>query len=315
MGFPEIDLRKIKTVSIKRRKSKVEIGNLAKVVPSQKELANFLDSLPKILKASDFNLLIDKIVLAQKKRKPIIWMLGAHVVKCGLSPILIDLMNKKFITCLVFNGASAIHDLELGLWGKTSEDVAESLETGKFGMVKETALEFNSASVLAAKENLGLGQALGKKIWQNKSAYKRFSLLANAYQSKIPAMVHIAIGTDIVHQHPNFNAAFSGEASFKDFKVLCELVAKIKNGGVVLNVGSAVILPEVFLKALSVARNIYGRIDDFTTANFDMIAHYRPVTNVVTRPTLKKGLGLNFVGHHEIMIPLLAAGLKARLTK
>ncbi len=315
MSFPEIDLKKIKTVSIGTRKSKVEVKNLAKALSAQNNLPNFLNSLPKILKASDFNLLIGKIIQARRKGKPLIWMLGAHVIKCGLSPILIDLMNRKFITCLVFNGASAIHDLELGLWGKTSEDVAESLETGKFGMVKETALQFNSASIAAAKENLGLGQAVGKIISKNKSSYKKYSLLATTYRLRIPATVHIAIGTDIVHQHPNFNPAFSGEASFKDFKILCDQVSKIKNGGVVLNIGSAVILPEVFLKALSVARNIYGKIDNFTTANFDMIPQYRPLTNVVTRPVLKNGLGLNFVGHHEIMIPLLAAGLKGKLKR
>jgi len=314
MNFPEIDLNKIKTVSIKTRKSKVEIGNLAKVVSSV-NFSGFLNSLPKILKASDFNLLIDKIVSARRRKKPIIWMLGAHVIKCGLSPILVDLMNKKYITALVFNGASAIHDLELGLWGKTSEDVAESLDSGKFGMVKETASQFNSASVLAARENWGLGQALGEKIGASKSSYKKYSLLANASKLKIPATVHIAIGTDIVHQHPDFHPALSGEASFKDFKILCEQVGKIKNGGVVLNIGSAVILPEVFLKALSVARNIYGKIDNFTTANFDMIPQYRPLTNVVSRPVLKSGLGLNFVGHHEIMIPLLAAGLKAKINR
>lgn len=314
MTFPEIDLKKIKTISINTRKSKVEIGNLAKLW-QPKNFSGFLNSLPKILKASDFNLLLDKIISAQRKKKPLVWMLGAHVIKCGLSPVLIDLMNKRLITCLVFNGASAIHDLELSLWGKTSEDVAESLETGKFGMVKETASQFNSASVLAAKENLGLGQALGKKIFSSKSSYKKYSLLANAYRLKIPATVHIAIGTDIVHQHPDFYPALSGEASFKDFKILCEGISKIKNGGVVLNLGSAVILPEVFLKALSVARNIYGRIDNFTTTNFDMLPQYRPLTNVVTRPVQKSGLGLNFVGHHELMIPLLATGIKAKLNK
>ncbi len=314
MTFPEIDLKKIKTISINTRKSKVEIGNLAKLW-QPKNFSGFLNSLPKILKASDFNLLLDKIISAQRKKKPLVWMLGAHVIKCGLSPVLIDLMNKRLITCLVFNGASAIHDLELSLWGKTSEDVAESLETGKFGMVKETASQFNSASVLAAKEKLGLGQALGKKIFSSKSSYKKYSLLANAYRLKIPATVHIAIGTDIVHQHPDFYPALSGEASFKDFKILCEGISKIKNGGVVLNLGSAVILPEVFLKALSVARNIYGRIDNFTTTNFDMLPQYRPLTNVVTRPVQKSGLGLNFVGHHELMIPLLATGIKAKLNK
>ncbi|OGC75989.1 MAG: hypothetical protein A2145_00750 [candidate division Zixibacteria bacterium RBG_16_40_9] len=313
MSFPEIDLKKIKTVSIGTRKSKVEVKNLANVLASQNNLSTFLKSLPKILKALDFNLLIEKIIQARRKGKPLVWMLGGHVIKCGLSPILIDLMNRKFITTLVFNGASAIHDLELGLWGKTSEDVAESLETGKFGMVKETALQFNSVSILAAKENLGLGEALGKKIALSRFSYKKYSLLATAYRLKIPTTIHIAIGTDIVHQHPNFNPAFSAEASFKDFKILCEQVSKLKNGGVVLNIGSAVILPEVFLKALSVARNVHGKIDNFTTANFDMIPQYRPLTNVVTRPVLKNGLGLNFVGHHEIMIPLLAAGLKAKL--
>ncbi len=313
MSYPEVDLSRVKTYSIAKRKSKVEIENLAKVVAGKISIDQLLKSLPKILKAEDFNFLVDQIISARRKKKALVFMLGAHVVKCGLSPIIIDLMKHRFITHLALNGAGAIHDLELAFWGKTSEEVEKGLKTGLFGMVRETAQKFNSCSALAENKGIGLGEAIGLKISQDKGEYSAYSILTSAAKSKIPATVHVAIGTDIVHQHSNFKPDLTGSASFRDFKILAHSLKSLNRGGVVVNFGSAVILPEVFLKALTLARNVYGRVENFTTANFDMYQHYRPTVNVVQRPTASSGRGLNFVGHHEIMLPLLAAALKSRL--
>jgi deoxyhypusine synthase len=287
------------------------VKNFAKVCAKDFEVNQFLDSWPKYLKAVEFKKLIKGMQIAKQKGKPIIFMLGAHIIKCGLSPIIIDLMENGFITLMALNGAGAIHDFELAFWGKTSEEVEEALHQGKFGMAQETALFFNQISACAGKRELGLGEGIGESIYLSKSKYKNYSILANAHKLKIPVTVHIALGTDIVHQHPNFDASSVALASHKDFKILAEEVSKMGNGGVVINFGSAVILPEVFLKALSVAINIKGEIKNFITANFDMIQHYRPNVNVVLRPTKGKGEGFSFSGHHEIMLPLLAWGLKA----
>jgi hypothetical protein len=309
--YHRIDLKKVKTYSIKRSPRKTQIKNFGKPLSSESDISSFLESLPKCLKADDFRKLLDSIVKAKQKGKPIIFMFGAHVIKCGLSPILIDLMQNGFISLLATNGAGAIHDFEIALWGKTSEEVERSIQDGSFGMAKETAEIFNQVSLLAQKDNMGLGEAIGKKIWELKAKFRKYSLLANAFKLKIPVTVHVAFGTDIVHQHPNFDPSSTGRATHIDFEILANEVSKLNNGGVVLNFGSAVILPEVFLKALSVARNIKGRIENFTTANFDMIQHYRPNLNVVLRPTQKSGQGFSFSGHHEIMLPLLAWALKA----
>jgi len=309
--YQKIDLNKVKTYSIKARKSKTQFENFGKPLSSKNDVRSFLESLPKCLKADDFKKLLDAIIKAKRWGKPIIFMFGAHVIKCGLSPILIDLMHNGFVSFLATNGAGAIHDFEIALWGKTSEEVERSIQDGSFGMAKETAEIFNQISSLAQKENMGLGEAIGKNIWEQKAKFRKYSLLANAYKLKIPVTVHVAFGTDIVHQHPNFDPSATGIATHNDFKILANEVSKLNNGGVVLNFGSAVILPEVFLKALSVARNIKGRVENFTTANFDMIQHYRPNLNLVLRPTQKSGQGFSFNGHHEIMIPLLAWALKA----
>ena len=314
--YQKIDLNKIKTYSVKSRKSKTEIKNFGKPASSDYDVAGFLESLPKCLKADDFKKLLSSIVKAKRRRKPIIFMFGAHVIKCGLSPVMIDLMQNGFISLLATNGAGAIHDLEIALWGKTSEEVEKGIQDGSFGMAGETAEIFNQVSSLAQKERIGLGEALGKRIWELKPKFRKYSLLANAFKLRIPLTVHVAFGTDIVHQHPNFDPSSTGWATHTDFKILANEVSKLNNGGVVLHFGSAVILPEVFLKALSVARNIKGhmdpaeRIENFTTANFDMIQHYRPNLNVVLRPTQKSGQGFSFSGHHEIMLPLLAWALK-----
>ncbi|KPK74650.1 MAG: hypothetical protein AMJ89_05695 [candidate division Zixibacteria bacterium SM23_73] len=316
--YQKIDLNKIKTYSIKGRKSKTQIKDFAKPPGSKGDVRNLLGGLPKCLKANDFRKLLNSIIKAKRRGKPIIFMFGAHVIKCGVSPVLVDLMQNGFISLLATNGAGAIHDLEIALWGKTSEEVERSIRDGSFGMAKETAEIFNQVSSFAQKESLGLGEAIGKKIWELKAKFRKHSLLANAFKLRIPLTVHVAFGTDIVHQHPNFDASSTGFATHTDFKILANEVSKLNNGGVVLHFGSAVILPEVFLKALSVARNVKGRtrpdegrIENFTTANFDMIQHYRPNLNLVLRPTQKSGQGFSFSGHHEIMLPLLAWALKA----
>jgi len=309
--YTQIDLSKIRTYSIKSRKSKTQIKSFGRPLESGSDIHEFLDSLPKYLKAQDLKSLVNSIVNAKRKKKPIILMLGAHPIKCGLSPILIDLMKEGFVTLLSTNGAGAIHDVEIAFWGKTSEEVEEGLEDGSFGMAKQTGEIFNRISSFACQRDLGLGEAIGKRISELKARYRKHSLLANAYRLNTPACVHVAFGTDIVHQHPNFNPASTGKATHVDFKILAGEVSRLNNGGVVLHFGSAVILPEVFLKALSVARNIKGKIRNFTTANFDMIQHYRPNMNVVLRPTQKSGHGFSFTGHHEIMIPLLAWALKS----
>jgi hypothetical protein len=309
--YPRIDLSKIKTYSVGSRRSKTEVKSLARPLAPDSDVSSFLQSLPKHLKAEDLRLLVNSIVKARRRKKPIILMMGAHPIKCGLSPVLIDLMKEGFVTLISTNGAGAIHDLEIALWGKTSEEVEKGIENGSFGMARETAEIFNQISSFAYEHDLGLGQAVGKKILQQKAKFSQHSLLACAYRLHIPACVHVAFGTDIVHQHPNFDPASTGEATHVDFRVLAQEVSRLNDGGVVLHFGSTVILPEVFLKALSVARNVKGKVHNFTTANFDMIQHYRPNVNLVFRPTRTSGKGFSFTGHHEIMIPLLAWALKA----
>ncbi len=307
-----IDLRKIKRIPFGSRKRKIEVKDFAKINSKENSFSAFFDSLPDILKASDFKRLVDFIFLAKDKKKPIIFFLGAHPIKCGLTPLLIDLMKNGFLTAFSTHGAGAVHDIEISFFGKTSEDVEKNIEDGTFGMTAETPDIFNRAVEEAKKQNLGLGEAIGKQISDEDAEYKESSLFFNAHQLNIPACVHVGIGTDILNQHPGYDAGAVGKASFLDFKILCQEVSKISAGGVVINFGSAVILPEVFLKALSVARNIKGKIDNFTTANFDMIQHYRPTKNVVRRPTQTSGHGYSFTGHHEIMLPLLVWALKTK---
>lgn len=301
-----INPNKVKTYSLNKRYSKVEIGDFAKPPAAGRSFASFYHSLPNILKAKDLRAVVDAIVSARKKKKSVILMMGAHVIKCGLNPIIIELLKKKIITCIALNGAGIIHDFEIAFQGRTSEDVAESLKDGKFGMGKETADFLNNAVNEGVADGVGLGCAVASKISDSKMRYKDLSVLYNAYKYKVPVCVHVAIGTDIIHQHPTFNAALTGEGSQRDFYLFAENICGLDNGGVVLNFGSAVILPEVFLKALNLARNLGNKVKDFTTANFDMIHHYRPFQNVVSRPIASGGKGYYIVGHHEIMLPLLA---------
>jgi hypothetical protein len=242
-------------------------------------------------------------------------MMGAHVIKVGLSPVLIELIRRRVLTAVAMNGATAIHDVETAMWGTTSEDVATNLRDGRFGMARETGELINETLEQAYLEtDLGYGEALGKRLIELKAPHARVSLLATCYALDVPLTVHAAIGTDIIHQQPSMKGDATGELSFRDFRTLCEVCKGLKGGGVVLNVGSAVIMPEVFLKALTVARNLGARARGFTTAVFDMNSHYRPTMNVKLRPTMDGGTGLSFVGHHEIMIPLLAAMIKSRMS-
>jgi hypothetical protein len=308
--FEPVDLNRIKTIHLAKRNSRSSFSDLAKI-PSAAGAKQFFESLPGFLKANDLRDLIEKIISARRRRKPVIVMAGGHVIKVGLSPILIDLIKSDLITGLCFNGAGLIHDAEMALVGKTSEDVAAGLVDGSFGMSSETAAFFAEAASYADAHGIGLGESAGQILDSRRAPYRRWSLMHTCYRKDIPMMIHIAVDTDIVCQHPNYNAAQAAQASHHDFKILAREISKGENGGVFINLGSAVILPEVFLKALTVSRNIYGRPHKIVTANFDMISHYRPAVNVVERPTRDRGVGYNFVGHHEIMIPLLAWGLKA----
>jgi hypothetical protein len=300
-----IDLKKIKTYSIKKRKNLVKLGQFGKPIEF-KSFNKFIDSLPKLLAADGLRNVIDNIVKAHNKNRQVVLAIGAHVVKCGLSPIVIDLMKRGIITAVAMNGSGAIHDYEISLIGETSEDVSHSLKDGTFGMAKETAEAIQAA---ASVPECGLGRALGDKILKDKNKHRQYSILAVGAQLNIPVTVHVAIGTDIIHMHPCVSGGDMGESSHVDFKILCSVVSELE-GGVWLNVGSAVIMPEVFLKAITVARNLGRKVNNFTTVNMDMIQHYRPLTNVVKRPTTH---GYSITGHHEIMLPLLRLGILAGL--
>jgi len=301
-----INMHKVKTYSLKNRRSKVAWADFAKSPRKKSSFVDFYGSLPDILRAKDLRQVVEAVIFARKSKRSVIFMLGAHVIKCGLNPVLIELLKRKVITSICLNGAGVIHDFEIALQGKTSEDVGENLKEGKFGMGKETAEFINGAVSEGVSGGLGLGYAVAAKMSAAKLKYKHLSLLHNAYDLGVPVSVFVAIGTDIIHQHPSFNARFAGEGSLRDFHALVAQVRSLHKGGVVLNFGSTVILPEVFLKALNLARNLGSTVRDFTTANFDMIYHYRPAQNVVVRPVMAGGKGYYIIGHHEIMLPLLA---------
>lgn len=304
-----MDLSKLKTYSIKKRKSKVNKSLFAKPLKARASLKHFLSSLPNILKAKELKEVVEAIVRARKKNKPVMFLMGAHVIKCGLSPLIIELVKKGVVTSVALNGAGIIHDFEIAFCGQTSEDVASSLEDGSFGMVRETADFINSAIHEGLPLGLGFGDSVALKIETDSLKYKDLSVAYACFKKKIPLTVHVAIGTDIIHQHLSCNGAETGEATLLDFRRFTEEVSKLGHGGVVVNIGSAVILPEVFLKALGVARNLTGSVNDFTTANFDMNFHYRPLQNIVSRPVQGSGRGYYILGHHEIMLPLLAAAI------
>jgi hypothetical protein len=255
------------------------------------------------------------ILYARESQKAIIWGLGGHVIKVGLGPLISDLIDHGFVTGIALNGSAAIHDFEVAYRGATSEEVEEQINSGRFGMARETGEFMNRAVSEAATDQIGMGESLGLFIDRNEPPfeYAAMSILARAYRKEIPVTVHVAIGTDVIHIHPSASGPDLGEATYRDFRLLCTMTRELHGGGVFLNVGSAVILPEVFLKAVSVVRNLGFELEEFTTANFDFIQHYRPTQNVLKRPTQNSGQAIALTGHHEIMIPLIAAALKGAL--
>jgi len=304
-----IDLNRVTRYSLKKRPTRTKIKGFAEPLKNLNG-RDFFNALPEFLKAKDLKEFISLVVKARKRDRPFHLMVGAHTIKVGLAPVFIDLMKKDIVTGISFNSAGLIHDLEVAFFGETSEDVQAGLDDGSFGMVMETARLFAAVCDLAWEKEIGLGEAAGIFINSEKAPYRKYSLFAMTEKMGLPSTIHLGVGTDTIAQHPEFDAARAAAGSFVDFRILATICQSIDDGGVLANIGSAVILPEVFLKALTVARNIKKKKSRLTTANFDMIIHYRPMVNVVTRPTHNVGKGFNFVGHHEIMIPLLAWGLK-----
>ncbi len=303
-----ISLDEVKSYPLKKRASKVKVDDFGNAWQPGGSMNRWLESLPKILAGNDFTEIVDRFVRAAASGKTIILAMGAHAIKVGLNPIILDLLNRRILSSIAMNGAGIIHDAEVAMVGCTSEDVSEQIGTGKFGMAEETGKLLNTAISEGAKQGLGIGRSVGAMLIRENFPYNRYSLLARAFELDIPVTVHVAIGTDIIHFHPNVDGASIGKASHLDFRIFARLVSTLEEG-VFINLGSAVILPEVFLKALTLVRNLGYQARDFTTVNMDFIRHYRPMTNVVHRPTLDGGKGYNLVGHHEIMFPLLAAAV------
>src|SRR5580704_345918 len=310
----------VRTYPLASRKSKVSVRDFAKPATGNTSLTKFLNSLPNILAAEDLRQLLGALHLARKQRAPILWGIGGHVIKVGLGPVLIDLMRRGFVSSIAMNGAALIHDFEIALAGNTSEDVEAGLGAGQFGMASETGEYINEFSKLAARLHIGYGEAAGQFLNSGvlKVKYANSSVLVAAYKQRIPVTIHLAIGTDIPHMHPAADGPCLGAATFLDFRLFCALVKQMHPGGIYLNWGSAVLLPEVFLKAVSVARNLGVPLQPITTANFDFIQHYRPLQNVVKRPTASErgarkteSRGYAITGHHELLLPLVAAALAA----
>jgi len=312
MKFDPLDFSKIQTYELKDRANKVAVEDFAGVHQRGGSFAEFLDRLPKFLAAADFKKIVAAIVSAVRNERPVLLMMGAHSIKVGLNPVIVDMMKRGVISAVAFNGAGAIHDFETAYQGETSEDVQKGLDDGSFGMVDETPRLMNAALESGIAKGLGAGESLGTAIMEGTFPMRHLSILHTGVEMETPVTVHIAIGTDIIHQHPTTNGAVLGEASYRDFQRFASVVARLE-GGVVLNVGSTVIMPEVFLKALTIARNLGNKVNNFTTATFDMIRHYRPTENVVRRPTHLGGQGFYIVGHHELMIPLLFAAVSESL--
>ena len=312
-------LGEVHTYPLASRKSKVNVREFAKpAAPTNISLTKFLDSLPHILAAESLRQLLSALQVARKQRKAILWGMGGHVIKVGLGPVLVDLMDRGFVSGIAMNGAAMIHDFEIALAGNTSEDVEAALGEGQFGMAEETGKYLNEIAKLAQRIRIGYGEAAGQFLNSGvvEAKHAESSVLASAHKRRIPVSVHLAIGTDIPHMHPAAEGAALGYATHRDFRLFCALTQQMHPGGVYLNWGSAVLLPEVFLKAVSVVRNLGIPLCPITTANFDFIQHYRPLQNVVKRPTASghrhKGppsRGFAITGHHELMLPLVAAAL------
>jgi hypothetical protein len=310
-----VDLAAVRTVPVARRPNKVSAAEFAHPPGDDRSFHAFLESLPDVLVARDFRAVVDALANAARRKRGIVVMLGGHVVKTGLAPLLIDLMQRGVITHLAMNGSAAIHDYEVARFGGTSEDVAAGLRDGTFGMAEETGREMNDAFASGMRGGQGMGESLGRALEvQPKLSNPELSLLLNALRLGVPATVHAALGAEIIHQHPAANGAAIGDTSHRDFRRLAASLSSIDDGGVVLNLGSAVIMPEVFLKALTIARNLNaGKPRNFVTVDLDMQRHYRPRMNVVQRPTLEGGKGYEITGHHEIMVPLLVWSVLERM--
>ncbi|MBM4399539.1 MAG: hypothetical protein FJ041_04310 [Candidatus Cloacimonetes bacterium] len=304
--YQEIDLSRLKRYNAKDRLSKVHESAFAK--SNAVKLSDFWVQTPDILKAKDFKELLQICLTAYEKGKPIIYGIGGHVIKCGLAPLLIEMMKLRLCQGIACNGSVVIHDYEIACFGQTSEDVSTALEDGSFGMAADTADGINGIINNAFKEETGMGEAVGKSLANAPNKDK--SLLAMAYQYNVPLTVHVALGTDIIHQHPSADGAAIGATSLRDFRIFCHNLINLEGGGVFINFGSAVVIPEVFLKAVSVVRNLGYPLIDFTTAVFDMNYQYRPAVNISQRPVQSRGKGFYFTGHHEIMIPLFLLSLK-----
>ena len=315
-GIPEADLKQVRTIPIATRPNKVDPAQLAKPPAEDRSFDAFLDSLPDILAARDVRAVIADIAAAAR-RKAVVTLIGGHVIKVGLGPLLIHLIERGVLTHVAMNGAAAIHDFELAAFGGTSEDVAAGLGDGTFGMAEETGREMNAAIAAGQGEGMGLGQALAHWLDRRRGSRggeREASVLLAAFRHGVPVTLHVALGADIIHQHPDADGAATGELTFRDFKRLAAALPALDHGGVVLNLGSAVILPEVFLKALTVARNLgAGKPTHFTAVDCDMIRQYRPRLNVVQRPTRDGGAGYLLTGHHELLVPLIVWGVDAAL--
>ncbi|MGD8990378.1 MAG: deoxyhypusine synthase family protein [Desulfobacterales bacterium] len=307
-----LDLGQVKTCKLSQRSSKLNTVDFARTWQQGGALKDFVSGLPDILAAADLKTVVSVLAAAVRTNKTVIVGMGAHVIKVGLNPVVIDLMERGIVHCVALNGAGIIHDLELAMAGHTSEDVAATIDDGSFGMADDTAIFLEAALRNSQPDAKGLGQAVGQAVAQQNLPHSQISILAAGFRLGIPVTVHVAIGTDIIHMHPQFDPARCGEASHYDFRLFAAMVARLQKG-VYLNAGSAVVLPEVFLKALTLARNLGHTLDEFTTVNLDFIRHYRPITNVVDRPTARGGVGINLIGHHEIMLPLIAAGVIEQL--
>ncbi|MEW6593914.1 MAG: hypothetical protein AB1413_03480 [Thermodesulfobacteriota bacterium] len=312
--YTPLDFKELHTYSLHGRHSKVTVDNFAKPLGPGATIGDYLAALPQQFLGIDFPDLVGRLAAIHKAGRPIVVGLGAHVIKVGLNPVLIDLMERGIITGLALNGAGIVHDTEIAMVGRTSEEVEQVLGAGAFGAAKETGEEINAAINQGAAKGLGLGAAVGDYLLARNFPHNHVSLLASARRLNIPLTVHVAIGTDIIHIHPSADGAAIGRTSHEDFKLFCAMISDLE-GGAYLNLGSAVLLPEVFLKAITVVRNLGHTVERFVTANFDFIRHYRPMTNVVNRPTMSGGKGYNITSHHELMIPLLAAALVDRLER
>jgi hypothetical protein len=307
-GIEPLSLEKVETYSLKSRPSKVSVADFASPVNKTDTLSQFLDGLPNILAVQTLRNIAAQVRRARELGKPIIWGMGGHVIKTGLAPLIIDLMKQGYVTAIAGNGSVLVHDSEIAQVGSTSEDVDATLGEGAFGAAEETGRLLNRAAIEGARDRVGLGEAMGRALLELEPRFKEMSLLCAAYEMRVPFSAHLTIGADIPHFHPGTDGAALGATTHTDFRLLSEIVRRMNGGGVYLNIGSAVVLPEVFLKAITLVRNLGNPLADFTTANFDFIQSYRPLTNVVRRPTAHgAGRGYAVTGHHELTIPLLAA--------